>query len=105
MSNLLPCGMRILGPGGYLCAFLVGFLFGILDLCLDSFAARTSSVSSIIQTTRFDSTLRKVTYISFSMNSKRPFTAMLASVLSCFSRTGPMSLYMLDSSSSEANSL
>lgn len=32
------------------------------------------------------------TNISFSMNSNRLLTAMVASVFSCFSNTGPMSL-------------
>ena len=32
------------------------------------------------------------THISFTMNSNRPLTAMVASVLSCFSNTGPTSL-------------
>lgn len=31
-------------------------------------------------------------HISFSMNSRRPLTAMTASVLSCFSSTGPICL-------------
>lgn len=39
------------------------------------------------------------------MNSNRPLTAMTASVLSCFNKTGPTSLYIFDSSSSCANSL
>lgn len=44
------------------------------------------------------------TYISFSMYSNRPSTVLFASVVSCFSSTGPTSLYMLASSARLPNS-
>lgn len=71
----------------YLCPFFIGLLFGFLDLRFDTFAGMSSVVVEAISfETVFDA------YISFSINSRRPLTAMTASVLSCFNKTGPTSL-------------
>jgi hypothetical protein len=49
--------------------------------------------------------LEMKTYISPPMYSRRPFTAATASVRSCFRRTGPTSLKIVESSLSVKNSL
>lgn len=82
----------------YLSALLLSLILLCLNFFLDSLTVWHKSVSVLNRS-------RGHTNISFSMNSRRPLTAITASVLSCFSNTGPTILKMLDSSSNWANSL
>ena len=80
------CTLYRLWHIAYLC-------FDIFRLILDAFDLRLYALATPSQHTEV-SHIRVLgnTHISLSMNSKRPFTAMTASVLSCFNSTGPICL-------------
>lgn len=81
----------------------VAFILYLFDCLFYSFSGWRGYISNLFQyrssseKSKGKSSVEKngggaMTHISLSINSKRPSTAMTASVLSCFRRTGPTSL-------------
>lgn len=77
-----------------LSALLIRLVLVLLDLSLNALAIMNTSRQS--QLPPNEEVGRGVTvtetYISFSINSRRPLTAIKASLFSCFSKTGPINL-------------